>query len=801
MIRPMREPTEGAARDAAERILAELDEQARRRLPQWSRRGPEDPGWVLLEAFAEVLGALRGRVDGLEARLIPRLLEKLGEEPLWASPATGGVVFIARDGVDEGVQVPAGTPVLTARRSGEAAQVFETEAEGWYSSSRLLRVTTLDRHRLTEHFPYPESGWSSGPAPLFGSEARLIRFLYLGDSLLHVLRDRSAALVLQWPGVPSAVVEGSWEMSVPGGWRTLHVEPEEVRPHKGKRALEIRIPGPIPDLSDEVVEGLRSPWLRLALPGARRVVLPPPAWVRLEEPGEAGWTAATDELTGPLPRAVHRTLSQGGDRWEDHSLSEQKIVAPDVPDSRSPSVYLGWERPVAASVYWSLVGRSAPADWGVETPGRSPRMAWEYSCGRGFRPLEIQDSTDSFTRSGTTSWRLPAEWTPQEHLGERLYWVRARWVSGAYRVPPVVRAVLPHAVGVRQGRTLSHHVTELDVSSDGRAVVDLSFPEGAPAPFRRIELRKEGSDWRELERAGSPAGVRRSGEFVVKRLPEGGYGIEVHPEWAGKTLLRISGLRVGLGSRGNLATHSLSIAGAELPGFLRLRQPLATDGGRDPEDLESYRQRTLALWRTGSRAVTPDDFRTLCRGLDPEVGRVEVAQDPEDQGRVLVTVIPREPCGPGRFSPERLAWMEERLQRKVPLGVTVRVMEAVYLPFEMRALALEPVAPPAESTRRALEARVRAFLHPLSGGADGRGFPAGLGLKATALSDMICQVLLGDTAERPPERREWNPRVWRLQCVFHGGVELPEALRGSGWLPARPLLLPVIERLVFEHRG
>jgi hypothetical protein len=344
-------------------------------------------------------------------------------------------------------------------------------------------------------------------------------------------------------------------------------------------------------------------------------------------------------------------------------------------------------------------------------------------------------------------------------------------------------------------------VGELDVGSDGRAVVDLSFPEGAPAPFERIELRKEGREWKALERAGNAAGARRSGEFIVKRLPEGGYGIEVHPEWAGRTLLRIPGLRVGLGSRGNLAVHSLSIAGAELPGLLRLRQPLPTDGGKEAEDIESYRRRILATWQTGSRAVTPDDFRTLCRGIDSEVARVEVAQDPEDEGQVLVTVVPWEPCVPGRFSPERLAWMEECLQRKVPLGVRVRVLEAVYLPFEVRALALESVAPPAESTRRALEERVRSFLHPLSGGGDGRGFPAGLGLKATALSAMICQVLLGDRADGPPERREWNPQAWRLQCVFHGGVELPEALQGSGRLPARPLLLPVIERLVFEHRG
>ena len=39
----------------AERILEDLKQRVARRIPQWSRRGPEDPGWVLLEVFADAL--------------------------------------------------------------------------------------------------------------------------------------------------------------------------------------------------------------------------------------------------------------------------------------------------------------------------------------------------------------------------------------------------------------------------------------------------------------------------------------------------------------------------------------------------------------------------------------------------------------------------------------------------------------------------------------------------------------------------------------------------------------------------
>ena len=217
----------GRTRGAAERILAELHERVRRRFPEWARRGPEDPGWALLEAFAEALAEVKADVDGLEDRLTPRLLERLGEEPRWATAASGAVAFRAREGVEEGVRVPRGTPVMTVRKSDQPGQVFETRDDSWYSATRLLRVTAVTGDRLMELFPYPESGWDSGPVALFSSDVRLARYLYLGDPVLHLLRERPVRLVLQWSGVPTAVVEGRWEVSVPGGWRMLPVEPEE----------------------------------------------------------------------------------------------------------------------------------------------------------------------------------------------------------------------------------------------------------------------------------------------------------------------------------------------------------------------------------------------------------------------------------------------------------------------------------------------------------------------------------------------------------------------------------------------
>src|SRR5262245_58726814 len=68
-------------------VLGELKAALRRKAPELAGRGPEDPAWVFLEAVAEALGEVEGRVDLMEERIFPRVLESLGDEPRWASGA------------------------------------------------------------------------------------------------------------------------------------------------------------------------------------------------------------------------------------------------------------------------------------------------------------------------------------------------------------------------------------------------------------------------------------------------------------------------------------------------------------------------------------------------------------------------------------------------------------------------------------------------------------------------------------------------------------------------------------------
>ncbi|HVR74301.1 MAG TPA: baseplate J/gp47 family protein [Planctomycetota bacterium] len=814
-----------------ERILGDLKDRLLLRAADWGSRGPEDPGWALLEVFAEALSELKGDLETLEERVEPRLLESLGDEPRWAAAASTALVFVPDEGIDEPVRVPRGRVVSAPRADGKARVSFETTSDAWCSPSKLLRVIASAGDSHLEVFPYPQSGWQSSAEPLpdgesgalllFGERTQVIRHLYLGDPLLFLLEKSEGPLVLEWPGNPQVLFEGTWEYSVRGGWRKAPIELEEVRAG-ARRGVRMRVLGPLPDLAEVRIESASLPWIRLSLAGDRRTSIQPPRWTA---------SGPAIEASG-FPRPAARILSHGGGRWEDHSLSAQKILPVEPGESWDPSIYLGWESPTPASLHWSLAGSPAPPGWGGPGERRRPRFAWEHTSGRGFRPLDVEDGTEGFTRSGCVSWDLPEGWTPREQFGERLYWVRARWLSGAYPSPPAVRAVLPNAADARQRRRVENHVLEATVDHRGRTLVSFGFLDGEPERFDEVEVKAEGGEWRRLVRAGAviPGGngvpTEDDGRFTLLRLPLGGFLLHLGVQWFGRVLLRVPLLRASLGARGNVPAGSPRVLETEVRGVQKAVQPLPAGGGMDPETPEAFRRRVRAEWKTGDRAVTPADFQRLLTALDPEVLRVETAADPREPTRILAAVVPGEPFGPGRFSPARLEWLSGALGRKAPLGTTVEVIEPTYLPVEVIGRARDGAPPPSERVRRLLEESLRSYFHPLLGGPSGEGFPAEKWLNADDISTIISSALddssagkarsafLGPredsrvesqrpgAASRTSPREGWDQRAWRFE------LRVPEGRRllsdpADGFDPRRlalvsPLVIPVLERLSFD---
>ena len=237
----------------------------------------------------------------------------------------------------------------------------------------------------------------------------------------------------------------------------------------------------------------------------------------------------------------------------------------------------------------------------------------------------------------------------------------------------------------------------------------------------------------------STTGELRLGPAI--RQPDGTMKLfgEVPPRGAN---LLFSRYRYGGGETGNVQAGVLNTLKTSIPYVARVSNRRPARGGLDAESLEAAKMRVPSLLRSRARAVTEDDFEFLAReALPAAVARVRCLQPrPSAAGRVrpgqvYVLVVPRVE-GPHRFlSPAELeldpdeaarlrAYLDDRRLLTTRLEVRSPVYRWVSVHVQLRA---DPAANRDEVEAETLR-RLYRFLNPLTGGADGEGWPFGRNL-------------------------------------------------------------------------
>ncbi len=195
--------------------------------------------------------------------------------------------------------------------------------------------------------------------------------------------------------------------------------------------------------------------------------------------------------------------------------------------------------------------------------------------------------------------------------------------------------------------------------------------------------------------------------------------------------------RHGGGQEGNLQAHTLTTLKSAIPYIARVDNRSPAWGGLDAESLEAAKMRLPALLRSRERAVTAEDFEFLAQqALPAAIGRVKcLAAAPGSgvpPGQVYVLVVPRLPNPRGYLSPEDLqvppqdlaaleAYLDER--RLLTTRLEIRPPAYTWAAVEVQ-LRPAPDADPRRVERLVLQ-RLYAYLNPLTGGAQGTGWPFG----------------------------------------------------------------------------
>ncbi len=464
----------------------------------------------------------------------------------------------------------------------------------------------------------------------------------------------------------------------------------------------------------------------------------------------------------------------------------------------------------------AAAGGPAPAPSGAQ-----PLLRWELLDGDTFRPVElIRDGTGSLTAGGVVELRLPGGWQPAlpgRAPAAGLRWLRATLTHGEFATPPVLTDVRLNAVPALAVRTIRNEALEPVQGGppDGRTRLRLSRTPVLPGTlFLQVDddagtdifgtAAGQSSTWSEV-----PSLAGRSADDPVFTLdPDTGIvtfgdGVQGRKVPAGFRNVTAVSYQVGGGAAGRVAAGAITAMVTSLPYVVGVTNPDPAVGGSDPEPEPDAVRRGAGQLRARGRAVAAADYGLLAleapgalvaraygaAGLDPEHPGTPAA------GVVGVLVVPpvTDPSGPPVPTSATLQAVADHLTASVaPIGVRVVAATPAYHQVQLEAwVVLDPGLGPSEVLRAAADI-LGGYLHPLTGGDDGAGWPFGGPLRNVALVRRLLAVP-GVAA------------VPRLSLVVDG-LRLPPctdyALPATTlpW-PERPLLVPVPAGAVVASGG
>ncbi len=204
--------------------------------------------------------------------------------------------------------------------------------------------------------------------------------------------------------------------------------------------------------------------------------------------------------------------------------------------------------------------------------------------------------------------------------------------------------------------------------------------------------------------------------------------------------------RAGGGARGNVAAGTITALRTTIPLVDATINTLAATGGADTEPLPRLLERAPEALRHRGRAVSRADFEALAREASPAVARARCLPRFDEAGRetsgwVTVVIVP-ESREPRPFPTPGLRQRVERfLRQRAPNVVAfprrVRVIGPAYVEVRVTAELVPVTADQAPAAEIAASRALAEFLHPLTGGYQGRGWEFG---RLPCLSDFYAEL-------------------------------------------------------------
>jgi predicted phage baseplate assembly protein len=420
---------------------------------------------------------------------------------------------------------------------------------------------------------------------------------------------------------------------------------------------------------------------------------------------------------------------------------------------------------------------------------------WEYWAGdtAKWQSLDVtSDTTGALVNSGDVLFNAPSNFVAsrvglkQRTTDPALFWIRFRIVQilgNGYETPPLLQDVVVNTVDAANAVTVTDELLGAADGTPGQAFPLANTPVLPDTLTLQVD---EGSGFVTWTRVADFAGSSRTdthytldpasglvtfgdGQHGKIPLP---YPITSTPGISQDTTdsapvanVKAAVYQWGGGARGNAGANTIVSLQSTVPFVASVTNLRPSIGGADPETLDSVRLRAPSTIRSGSRAVTADDFETLAvQTPGAMVGRAKAlplynpttapirpagagldATAVPVPGVVTVVVIPASREVKPIPSAGTLQVVGDYLRPRCPVATELFVIAPSYRQVEVDATVIAVPGLIGGSIAGAVTDKLLAFFHPLTGGVQGTGWGFG---EPISVSEVYRQILTTPGVDR-----------------------------------------------------
>jgi hypothetical protein len=423
-----------------------------------------------------------------------------------------------------------------------------------------------------------------------------------------------------------------------------------------------------------------------------------------------------------------------------------------------PALYLGFDQPFGRRPVTLFLQVEPPLPDQVAAQLTAPepvlalsagpaQLAWEYASPGGWAALSATDETNTLSDRGLVTFIGPADFVSRSGFGRDLWWLRLRWRAGTFPLPPRLRRVLLNTVWAAQVTTIQDEILGSATPDPGQAFTAAQAP---VQPGQQLTVREPGDIWVAWEAVPDfyQSGPRDRHYTIdpltgVVRFGDGTYGM-IPP--IGQNNVRLS-YRAGGGEQGNRASATIVGLKSAIPYIDGVINNQPSQGGAPVEPIDRVKARGPKALRHRDRAIAAQDlvdlafaasaevaaataimpaFNPYSLWVDPSAPVPATDHRPAGAGRMGVIVVPGEPGSPQPTpSLVLLAQVSDYLRERCPPTATLWVAGPEWITVRVTATVVVISVADADKAEGRAGTALARYLHPLTGGPDGRGWPFG----------------------------------------------------------------------------